>query len=317
MQCFLLVVLMMGGALEGSLYAQDTYRSAYDAGYADAVEIGRNDRENGRPFDFANKKDYQMGDRGFDSAVHDFDVYVVAYRRGFEDGYEAGYGLTDEPADRPQSAPVIRTSTIDPADGGPADVLSGDVTLEAGTELDVKLLDTLSTNRNERGDRFRAEVTRDIRAGGQLVIPRGTRLEGTVTHSKRAGRIKGRAEMNLLFNELEFASGSRVPIHGVVSSIEERADEEVKDEEGKIEGGGSKSGDLKKVGISAGIGALLGILTGGKSGAKTGAGVGAVVGLAGVLATRGKDVVLYPETEMRVKLENEVTIPGGVDLRRP
>ena len=90
---------------------------------------------------------------------------------------------------------------------------------------------------------------------------------------------------------------------------------EVKDEEGTIQGKGSKSSDLKRVGGGAGIGALIGVLTGGGKGAKIGAAVGAIAGGAGTLATRGNDIVLYPDTELVIRLNRDAAVSSGI-LRR-
>lgn len=285
----------------------DTYRQAYDAGAVDGKAAGDQDRRDGLPFDFANKKAYQAADRGFDDAAHDRDVYVVAYRRGFEDAYEEAYGLSTVSA---SPAPAAASG---PRDNPPTRVRSGE--LSAGTELRVKLLDTLSTRRNERGDRFRAEVIEEFFEGSQVLIPRGTLVLGVVRQSKRAGRIKGRAQLILGFEELEFPDGQRVPIDALVSSVEKRAGGTVKDEEGTVQGRGTKAEDAKKVGTSAGIGALIGVISGGGRGARAGGIIGGAAGLAGVLFTRGEDIVLYSETELAIRLSRAAVL--GSAQRNP
>jgi hypothetical protein len=166
----LLVVLVAVAAGSLALAQEDTYRVAYDAGYADGADLGRQDHEQGRPFDFANHRSYQSGDRGYTSGVQDRDVYVVAYRRGFEDGYEEGFGLT---ASSPEPAP-IPTVADEPRASSPPDVRqvgSDAMELPAGTEIKIKLLDSLTTDRNEKGDRLRAEVIQDVMAGQDVAIP--------------------------------------------------------------------------------------------------------------------------------------------------
>lgn len=302
------------------LQAVDTYREGYDAGYADGLDAGRQDARSGRAFDFANKRFYQMAERGFKPDVHERDVYVVAYRRGFEDGYGKGYGLDETPAVPAVSSAVVPVRAAD--EPRPAAILrdrptpSEDVEVPAGIQIKARLLSTLSTQYNGRGDPFRAEVAEDVRVGREMVIPRGTRLSGSVTHVKRAGRIKGRAEMNLRFDRLEFPGGVSVPLEATVVSIEERAREEVKDGEGTLQGPGGKAEDARKVGVSTGLGVLIGILTGGKRGAKVGAIGGALGGVAGVLITRGEDIYLYPDTEFVIKLDEKIRVPSPL-LQRP
>ena len=293
-----------------------TYREAYDKGYADGLEAGRKDRQQERLFDFANRSAFQRADQGFDPSRHDRDVFSVAYRRGFEDGYEDGYqsepGVLTQTAS-PPSPPVAGSKPVSPPKTrGTTRIVDvsqgGALTVPKGTELRIKLLDTLTTQRNERGDFFRAEVVEDMLVGQIVAIPEGTRLNGKISSLKRAGRIKGRAEMDLRFDTLEFSDGRTVPIEAMVVSVEGRSDGKVKEEEGTVQAEGSKGEDAKRVGVSSGIGALIGVLTGGKRGAGRGAAAGGVAGLAGVLITRGRDLYLYSETEMIIRLQQEMRI---------
>lgn len=311
MKRFLVAILFLFMAAPGlSAASQDTYRAAYDIGYADGTEAGKQDRSGSRPFDFANRADYQGGLNGFDDQIHDRDVFIVGYRRGFEDGYEVGYGLTDSPPPAPDSA----ASPVAPASARQSN-LTGRTIVPAGTEISIRLRETLSSQRNERDDEFRAEVLKGVEVDSVVAIPAGSQVYGSITHVKRAGRIRGRSEMNLRFDEIELPSGNRFPLEATVVSIEEQADEDVKDEEGTIQGKGTKGKDAKQIGFTTGIGALIGVLTGGGSGAKVGAAVGAIGGSAGVLATRGRDIVLPSGTELQIKLDQEATVPTG--LLRP
>jgi type IV secretion system protein VirB10 len=286
----------------------DTYRQAYDSGYEDGQTAGTQDRISRKPFDFANNPSYQDGLRGFKTGSHDRDVYIVAYRRGFEDGYEEGYGLVENKGETPPDSPSLQSNTQTGILGQP----TNRNIIPTGTEIKTRLLETLSSRRNERGDEFYVEVLEPVKIEQTVSIPRGTRIHGTITYVKRAGRIKGRSEMNLKFDEMEFPDGNKIPIDATVASIEERADEEVKDGEGTIQGQGTKGKDAKKVGAAAGLGALLGVLGGGGKGAKIGAATGAVAGLAGVLATRGDDIVLYSETELILRMDRDAAFVSGL-----
>lgn len=276
---------------------QETYRIAYDVGFEDGRTAGKSDREGRRAYDFANNGFYQDADHRFEEGVHDRDVFLLAYRRGFEDGYEKGYGLG--------AARELTVSQIPPADSA---MLEHSCRLPEGTEIEVKLLDLLSTQQNERGDSFSAEVMESVDCNEEVVVPVGTRISGNITHLKRAGRVRGRAEMNLEFVEIVLPGGGKVPITATVASIEERVEEEVKDSEGTISGKATTSEDIKRIGGGTGIGALIGVLAGGGKGAKIGAAVGAVAGVAGTLATRGDDIILYPDTRLVIKLNREADV---------
>ncbi len=287
----------------------DTYREAYDGGYNDGFQAGKQDQKQKKRFDLGNKKAFQTGDRGFDESRHDPDVYVLGYRRGFEDGYEQGYGLLNREggyeAPHPHEADSSPFSR-DPI--SPPELREGTVSVPVGTRVKVRLLDMLSTRRSERGDEFRAEVIENVKIAGRQVIPKGTRVLGTVGRTKRAGRISGRAEMHLQFNELEFADGSKYLFPATVVSIEPKAGGKVKDREGTLQGKGSKSQDAKRVGTAAGVGGLVGVLTGGRKGGAVGAATGTIIGLAKVMTRRGRDLDLYRDTQLTIKLNRKAFV---------
>jgi len=295
----LLTFLFWGHGWAQSLSAAETYEEAYERGFQDGQQAGREDRQQEHLFDLANKQSFQRADLGFNESRHDREVYPVAYRKGFEDGYQEGYGLVGQDLSSP----------VSPAVDSVRDLQDSSVILPAGTRIKVRLLDTLSTRHNERGDTFQVEVAEDVMVGQQLAIPELTLGNVVIASLKRAGRIKGRASMNFRFEDLEFFDGTRVPIEGRIVSIEKRDGQEVRDEEGTVQAKGTKSSDARKMGTSSALGALIGVLTGGRRGAATGAAVGAAVGAAGVLISRGRDLNLDLLTEMTIELDQDVEIP--------
>ena len=308
--CFLLVPRE---GLGQGLSASETYQEAYDRGYEDGAQSGKEDQEGGHLFDFANKKAFQRANHGSDESRRDWEVYLVAYRLGFEDGYEAGFGLVD------RNQPYISSSSSGlGTDELPTELDSSAIpaektlTVPSGTRVRIRLRDALSTRRNERGDDFRAEVVEDVSVGQRVLVPIGTRVHGSISNVKRAGRIKGRAKMNLRFDSLEFRRGNRVSIQARVVLVGKRGKPKIKNEEGSLEGEGTKSKDARRVGNSSAIGVLIGVLTGGKRGAKRGAMIGAVAGLAGVLTSRGRDLEIWPRTEMVIELDVAAEIPESI-----
>ena len=289
--CLLLTFFFAGHGWAQSLSAAETYEEAYERGFQDGRQAGREDRQQERLFDLANKQSFQRADLGFDESRHDREVYPGAYRKGFEEGYREGYGLVGQDL----------SSSASPALDSARDLRDSSVKLPAGTRIKVRLLDTLSTRHNERGDTFQVEVAEDVMVGQQLAVPELTLGNAVITSLKRAGRIKGRASMNFRFEDLEFFDGTRVPIEGRIVSIEKREGQEVRDEEGTVQAKGTKSSDARKVGTSSAIGALIGVLTGGRRGAATGA--------AGVLTSRGRDLNVDTQTEMTIELDQEAEVP--------
>ncbi|MFH1965343.1 MAG: hypothetical protein ABIJ42_07345, partial [Acidobacteriota bacterium] len=83
----------------------------------------------------------------------------------------------------------------------------------------------------------------------------------------------------------------------------------VESEDGSVTRNSGVRGDLGKIGASTGIGALIGVITGGGSGAGKGAMVGAAGGLVGTILTRGDDIHVMAETEVIIRLVDDLHIP--------
>jgi hypothetical protein len=65
---------------------------AYDNGYRDGLDKGREDRGDNDSFDPVRHSRYRSADRGYNSRYGSRDEYKLAYRDGFEAGYAQGYG---------------------------------------------------------------------------------------------------------------------------------------------------------------------------------------------------------------------------------
>src|SRR5882757_8231337 len=71
-----------------------------------------------------------------------------------------------------------------------------------GTEVHLRLLTGLSTAVARSGDPFIAEVTEPVYMGSQMILPAGSRVNGTVggvIHSRHFSIFRGQAAMNLSF----------------------------------------------------------------------------------------------------------------------
>ena len=182
------------------------------------------------------------------------------------------------------------------------------VRVAEGTKIVFTLNDNLSTKSNRQGDHFSGVVSRSVRVGNQVAIPEGSVVRGTVTEVKRAGRVKGRAELGLRFDEIELPNGTKLDLAASLSELDESQKETVT-EEGQVKGEGSKKRDAATVGVAAGIGTAIGAIAGGGKGAAIGAGSGAAVGAGTVLLTRGKDVKLQRGDELAIQLDRPLSVP--------
>jgi hypothetical protein len=161
------------------------------------------------------------------------------------------------------------------------------VTLNAGLLIPVRLVDTLSLERNHAGDRFAATLDSELRAAGFVIAERGARVEGRVVTADRNAKT-----LSIELTGVETSDNEDVAIQT------ERFDKRSEPDHAQ---------DATKVGAGAVIGAVIGGMAGGGKGAAIGAGVGGGAGAGGVLLTR-KPVTLASETRITFRLRAPVTI---------
>jgi len=182
------------------------------------------------------------------------------------------------------------------------------VVVKAGTRIPLSLVNSLNTKRTNEGDRVYLETAFPVTQNGRIIIPKGSYVAGTVTEVKRAGKMKGRSEMFLRFDSLTLPNG----ITREFRSRPDTADgQDVDRQEGKITGDSNKGGDARTVAETASAGASVGGIAGGIAGhgamgAGIGAAGGAAAGLAGVLLTRGPDLILPKGTTLEMVLDREL-----------
>src|SRR3954452_7357681 len=158
-------------------------------------------------------------------------------------------------------------------------------TVAPGTRIPLSLINSVSTKSAAEGDRVYLETVFPIVLEGQVVIPPGSYVAGTVTQVKRPGRVKGRGELYLRFDSLTLPNGVTRDFRARVGALDGRATEDLDKAEGKIRSEGNKGGDAQRVGEAAAAGASVGAIAGSVAGhAGMGVGIGAGAGAAAALA---------------------------------
>lgn len=167
------------------------------------------------------------------------------------------------------------------------------VTLQPGTTLKVRTLDTISTDHNYTGDTFRATLESPIVRNGYIIADRGSQVLGRVVSSEKAGRVQGVADLTLALTAINTTDGQRVSIQTNTTSVK---------------GPTSKKRDAAEIAGGSALGAIIGAIAGGGRGAAIGAGAGGGAGTVGALSTRGKAAVIQAETPLTFQLNAPVTI---------
>ena len=159
-----------------------------------------------------------------------------------------------------------------------------------GTNLKVRLNETLSSKESRVGDRFTTTVIDPARFNEATA-------RGHVSSIRKSGKVKGRTVMTLAFDSIEMPNGDRSTLHGYVTRVYGGGRT---DDEGGVESGSRTNQTLKRGGIGAAAGAIIGGIAGGGKGAAIGLILGGAGG-AGSLAVQGsKELKLESGTEMLV-----------------
>src|SRR5215468_5819946 len=72
-------------------YAREIERRAYDNGYRQGLEEGRNDARHRRDYSPTRHREYRNADDGFHRGDGDREFYRRSYRRGFDIGYREAF----------------------------------------------------------------------------------------------------------------------------------------------------------------------------------------------------------------------------------
>jgi hypothetical protein len=171
------------------------------------------------------------------------------------------------------------------------------LTVPSGTWVTVRVNEPLSSDRNQPGDAFTGTLVRPIVANGIVVARRGQTVAGRVAEAQKAGHVSGTSRLGLELTEIGLVNGQQVPVHTQLIARQ---------------GDTSVGRDVAAVGTTAGVGAAIGAAAAGGFGAGMGAIAGAGAATIGVLATRGRATVVYPETAITFRLEAPLTIDTAV-----
>lgn len=180
-------------------------------------------------------------------------------------------------------------------------------TVPADTVIRVRMNSQLSSESSRVGDRFSTNVTELVYGGnGVEVIPTGSKVWGSVTSVRRAGR-RTPGSISVSFNQVELPNGARYAINGSLSSLQ--ADDTNADNEGTVRGRSNRRRDAIFIGGGAAAGAIIGAIAGGGRGAGIGAILGGGAGTAGRVYERERDAEVKSGTEFGVILNRSVSLP--------
>jgi hypothetical protein len=218
---------------------------------------------------------------------------------------ERGWPSTSAPTQTPsapaveQAPPVPATPIEDhqvaepPRAPEPPERVFEELTVSADSVIGVRVETTVTSETAKVEDKVEARVIRDVRSGGSIAIPAGSRLLGSVVIVERGGKFKEQGRLGIRFNTLVLADGTRLPI--TTETITRMGEPRGQSSAARIGGG-------------AVVGAILGAIAGGAKGAAIGAAAGGGAGTATVVTRDPSEATLKSGDEITARILSPVTV---------
>ena len=180
-------------------------------------------------------------------------------------------------------------------------------TLDRKDVIHMTVSQVLDGSFSLEGDEFFAEVTSDVVSEKGVILPKGTIAHGTITQVGEAKRLGRNGYLNLNFDYLTTPDGREIPIEGKMSTKLHPIKEA-----GKI-----VATDIGYTAAGGVIGGLCALQALGPAAARAsngytvagGAAIGGTVGLGMSLYRKGKNVLISPGDEIKVKILSSVDLP--------
>jgi len=167
--------------------------------------------------------------------------------------------------------------------------------LPAGTEISVRNEETIDSGKAVEGQRFAAEVTRDVLdSAGDVVIPHGSNAQIIIRSVSKGGRFRGSSDLVMDLASVSI-NGRQYELTTVDLAERGRSGIGTNRRTGEFAGGG------------AAIGAIIGAIAGGGKGAAIGAGSGAGAGALTEVLTKGA-IKVPVETVLTFKLDQPLRV---------
>lgn len=217
-----------------------------------------------------------------------------------------------QPAPAQAAAPALAGTQPAPAPAPAPKTLI----VPAGTKVLLQLRSSVNTRSARPGDGVYLASIFPVVVGNRVLIPEGVYVQGVVDRVQRAGRVKGRAQLDMHFTSMIFPNGTVVEIPGQVDNLPGASKQNV-DKEGTIQQDSDKTrnmGKVAEVSIPAGgtVGSIAGLgsghpLAGGIAGLAGGAAVAGLVSL----FTRGADVNIEAGTQVEMVFQRPLFLEDG------
>lgn len=175
--------------------------------------------------------------------------------------------------------------------------------IDEGTQISVRLIDPIDSEKNQAGDNFHATLNASLNSDGDEAVPAGVELTGHLVDVKSASKFAGQSLVSMQLDSLSYG--------GKIYSLQT--------DQYKKQGAARGKNTAEKVGGGAVIGGIIGALAGGGKGAAVGAAAGAGVGGGVQAASKSQQIKLPSETVLNFTLQAPITVEhiSNPDANRP
>lgn len=188
------------------------------------------------------------------------------------------------------------------------DYFTGEVSvMDKGDTINMTVTEVMSAGYTMAGDDFFAEVTGEVSGKNGVIIPVGTVAHGSVRQIAGSKRLGRDGWIELKFDSLIMPDGREIPIDAQMTTknnVVKGTAIKVAQGTGYTLAGGVVGGlmALNILGLEAAIASHGYTLAGG-------AAIGGAIGLGVALYRKGKDVLLSPGDEIKVKILHDLDLP--------
>jgi hypothetical protein len=165
------------------------------------------------------------------------------------------------------------------------------VTVPAGTQILVRMLDTVDSSKNPPGYRFTTTLETNLTVNGSVIVPAGNTVYGRLAQAQQAGRATGSSNLTLELTDI-VVRGTAYPV--LTSDYQ-------------VKGSSSGKRSAKRLLGGAGLGAVVGAMAGN---AGMGAAIGATAGGVASVAQKGQAIQVPSETLLQFTLQQPASLPA-------
>jgi hypothetical protein len=128
--------------------------------------------------------------------------------------------------------------------------------LQAGSTVQAELTKPVDAKKNKVGDEVIAKTTHDVKSGGHVVIPKGSRLVGHVTEVKAHTKEQATSQLGIAFDHAILRNGTQMPLALTIQALGRSQASAAEAEDDALASG--NAGAMESSGARASSGGLAG-----------------------------------------------------------